>query len=179
MKLVVDGFPNGGMIPEALTCDGDGFAPAVEWSGEPRGTESFALVVEDPDAPGGTWYHWLLWDIPAHIRSLPPNFQATGSICHGTNDFHRLGYGGPCPPEGHSAHRYVFRLFALDCASLHLASGANYKNLHKVLRSHVLAEVQYLGRYERKRPRVGQSREHLGEVTQAGASTPVTRPPVR
>jgi Raf kinase inhibitor-like YbhB/YbcL family protein len=107
------------------------------------------LIVDDPDAPGGTWNHWLLWDIPADIHSLP---EGSGHASHGksgANDFGRRGYGGPCPPKGRGSHRYFFRLFALDTATLGLPQGAKRPVLDKALRKHAIAETAYMGRYER------------------------------
>jgi len=148
-KVTVDSFPNGATIPSRFTCDGDETSPALHWAGEPSGTKSFALIMDDPDAPGGTWNHWLLWDIPPNIHSLPEGNEHSTLGRAGTNDFSRRGYGGPCPPKGRGPHRYFFRMFALDTATLGLAEGARRSALEQALRKHALAETSFLGRYER------------------------------
>ena len=149
-ELRIGAFAQGALIPKRHTCDGEDLSPKLEWSGEPVATKSFALIVDDPDAPVGTWNHWLLWDLPASLRALPEKFRPGDTGVSGANDFGRAGYGGPCPPRGHGAHRYFFKLHALDVGSLKLAAGAKRDALDKALRGHVLAEAQYMGRYERK-----------------------------
>jgi hypothetical protein len=148
----VDGgaFAEGDVIPKLYTCEGADVSPSLEWSGEPRDTRSFALVADDPDAPAGTWSHWLLWDIPVSVRSLAQGFKPGQLGESGTNDFGKPGYNGPCPPRGHGPHRYFFKLHALDVESLDLRAGAKRANLDRALRGHVLAQAQYMGRYERK-----------------------------
>ncbi|MCC7176437.1 MAG: YbhB/YbcL family Raf kinase inhibitor-like protein [Bryobacterales bacterium] len=149
-RLTTPAFAEGAPIPRLHTCEGAGLSPALEWSGEPPGTRSFVLIVDDPDAPGGVWNHWLLWDIPAAVHSLPQGFGAGQAGESGTNDFGRLGYGGPCPPKGHGPHRYYFRLHALDLASLGLQRGAGRAALDRALKGHVLGATACMGRYERK-----------------------------
>lgn len=149
-KLAISAFPEGGTIPKLHTCDGADLSPPLEWSGEPAGTQSFALIVDDPDAPVGTWNHWLQYDIPAGTRELPQGVDHRKLGRSGTNDFGRLGYGGPCPPKGHGPHRYFFKLYALDVARLDMAAGVKRSGLDRALKGHVLAEAQYMGRYERK-----------------------------
>jgi Raf kinase inhibitor-like YbhB/YbcL family protein len=122
----------------------------MSWSGAPEGTKSFALIVDDPDAPVGTWNHWLLYDIPASKTSLAEGIGPAEVGRSGDNDFGRPGYGGPCPPRGHGPHRYFFKLFAVDVATLGLAAGAKRAELDRAMRGHVLGEAQYMGRYERK-----------------------------
>jgi hypothetical protein len=146
----VQGFGNGELIPRRHTCEGDDLSPMVEWSGEPEGTQSFALILDDPDAPAGTWNHWLLWDVPAHVHSIAENFQPGGVGASGRNDFGRLGYGGPCPPKGHGVHRYNFTVYAVDRPVLGLPVGAKRKELDRALAGRVLAQAQYMGRYERR-----------------------------
>ncbi len=150
MKLVIPAFAEGAMIPKLHTCDGADLSPALEWSGEPPGTRSFALIVDDPDAPVGIWNHWLLWDIPAGVHSIAQGFKPGQLGVSGTNDFGKLGYGGPCPPRGHGSHRYFFKLYALDVDSLKLAAGGRREQLDRAMKGHVLAEAQYMGRYERR-----------------------------
>ncbi|MGC8792344.1 MAG: YbhB/YbcL family Raf kinase inhibitor-like protein [Bryobacteraceae bacterium] len=150
MKLVISAFAQGAMIPKLHTCDGADLSPALEWSGEPPATKSFALIVDDPDAPVGIWNHWLLWDIPAVVHAIAQGFKPGQMGVSGTNDFGKRGYGGPCPPRGHGPHRYFFRLSALDVESLKLPEGSRRAELDRALKGHVLAEAQYMGRYERR-----------------------------
>lgn len=150
MKLIIPAFSDGGQIPQLHTCEGADVSPSLEWSGEPGGTQSFALIVDDPDAPAGTWNHWLLWDIPAATRALAQGWKPGQPGLSGTNDFGKRGYGGPCPPKGHGPHRYFFKLYALDAPTLKLADGAKRGELDRGIRNHVLAEAQYMGRYERR-----------------------------
>lgn len=146
-ELKMDGFADGGSIPKRFTCDGNNVSPRLDWAGEPSGTKSFALIMDDPDAPGGTWTHWLLWDLPANVHSLAEGGHSVGNA--GTNDFGRPGFGGPCPPRGKGPHHYFFRLYALDAASLRLGAGAKRPALVRALQQHILAEAQYTGRYGR------------------------------
>jgi len=148
-KVRVEGFAEGAVIPRRLTCDGADVSPPLNWEGEPEATKSFALIADDPDAPGCTWNHWLLWDIPASVHSLHEG-TGEGSVGKsGTNDFGKSGYGGPCPPRPKGPHRYFFRLFALDIESLGLPSRTKRHALEKALRKHAIAEIAYMGRYER------------------------------
>ncbi len=148
-KLQVEGFREGDFIPKRHTCEGEDLSPAMRWSDPPVTTKGFALIVDDPDAPAGVWNHWLLWDIPADLLSLEAAWRKGAAGVSGTNDFGRLGYGGPCPPKGHGPHRYYFRLYALDAETLGLAEGARRGALDAALQGHILAEAQYMGRYER------------------------------
>lgn len=149
-KLLSSAFPEGGTIPQLHTCEGADLSPALEWSGAPANAKSFVLIMDDPDAPAGTWNHWLLWDIPASAHSLPQGFKPGQTGESGTNDFGKPGYGGPCPPKGHGPHRYFFKLYALDTESLGLRAGAKRADLDRALRNHIVAEAQYMGRYERR-----------------------------
>lgn len=150
LRLTIRAFPEGGTIPKLHTCEGADLSPALEWEGEPPETKSFALIVDDPDAPVGVWNHWLLYDIPASVHALPQGYKPGSAGQSGTNDFGRLGYGGPCPPKGHGPHRYFFKLFAVDVPSLGVSAGAKRSALDNALKGHVLAEAQYMGRYERR-----------------------------
>ena len=145
----VEGFPAGGTIPRDLTCDGANHSPALSWSGQPAGTRSFALIVDDPDAPAGTWNHWLIWNIPGGASGLKEGAPLDSQIRSGKNDFGKLRYGGPCPPRGHGPHRYFFRLFATDVEDLGLSAGAGRAELDRALASHILDAAEYMGRYER------------------------------
>jgi len=148
-RLSTPAFAEGGPIPELHTCEGANLSPALEWSGEPPAALSFALVMEDPDAPGGIWTHWLLAGIPLAVHSLPQGFKPGSLGVSGVNDFGRPGYGGPCPPRGHGPHRYFFRLMALDITSLGVKPGVRRRDFDNALRGHVLAEAVLMGRYER------------------------------
>jgi Raf kinase inhibitor-like YbhB/YbcL family protein len=143
-------FAVGGEIPKKYTCDGQDFSPALSWSGAPEGTKSFALIVDDPDAPVGTWNHWLIWNIPATSRQLGEAVAKTKEVDgarQGQNDFRKIGYNGPCPPPG-KPHRYYFKLFALD-GELTLSPGADRKQLDAAIKGHVLAQTELMGRYGR------------------------------
>ena len=151
LKVTSPAFADSGMIPAVHTCDGEDRSPALAWSGAPRGTASFALICDDPDAPAGTWVHWVLFNIPADSTGLPEGLSEDGSrklgARVGKNSWKRLGYGGPCPPGG--THRYYFKLYALD-ARLALAEGADKKALEKAMTGHLLGEGQLMGRYQRR-----------------------------
>ena len=150
LRLIVSAFAEGAGIPKLHTGEGADLSPALEWSGEPEGTRSFALIVDDPDAPAGTWNHWLVWDIPASAHNLPQGFSPGQTGMSGKNDFGRLGYGGPMPPKGHGPHRYYFKLHAVDVPSLGLPAGTTRRDLDRSLRGHILAEAHCMGRYERR-----------------------------
>jgi Raf kinase inhibitor-like YbhB/YbcL family protein len=148
-RLFSNAFPEGGWIPALHTCQGADVSPALEWSGAPAEARSFALVVEDPDAPAGTWTHWLLYDIPPKVHQLAQGLKAGALGLSGVNDFGKPGYGGPCPPKGHGPHRYFFRLFALDVHTLGLPPRVKRPELLEAMDSHILAETQTVGRFER------------------------------
>lgn len=144
-------FSDGGQIPRMHSCDGANLSPALSWKDAPAGTKSLALIVDDPDAPGGTWTHWIIWNIPGQATALPQGVPATAVLDNGArqgkNDFGSIGYGGPCPPPG-KAHRYYFKLFALD-TRLDLKAGASRSELDRAGRSHVLAQTKLMGTYKR------------------------------
>ena len=150
-ELTSSVFAQGEPIPVKYTCDGEDVSPPLEWGDPPQGTESFALVNDDPDAPVGTWDHWILYNLPPEARSLPEAVPSDAELPdgsqHGQNSWRRLGYGGPCPPSG--THRYFFTLYALD-TSLDLASNANKKQLLQAMEGHVLAQAELMGVYSRK-----------------------------
>jgi Raf kinase inhibitor-like YbhB/YbcL family protein len=150
IRLNTGAFAEGGEIPKLHTCDGGDLSPSLEWTGEPDGAQSFALIMDDPDAPAGTWNHWLLYDLPASVRVLPQGYRPGALGVSGTNDFGKTGYGGPCPPRGHGSHRYFFRLYAVDVPSLGLKAGVKRAELDQALKGHILAETGYMGRYERR-----------------------------
>ena len=149
-KLFSNAFTEGGWIPTLHSCQGADVSPSLEWSGEPAETRSFALVVDDPDAPAGTWTHWLLYDLPAKIHNLAQGCKPGDLGLSGSNDFGKLGYGGPCPPKGHGPHRYYFKLHALDVHTLGIPAGVKAAELAQALKGHVLAEARYMGRFERR-----------------------------
>ena len=150
IKITSTVFSEGSMIPKGYTCDGEDVSPPLAWTGIPEGTKSLALICDDPDAPVGTWVHWVLFNMPANIKELPANIPPEKIIengaKHGKNDFRKLGYGGPCPPGG--THRYYFKLYALD-TEINLESGINKAQLLKAMEGHILAEGQLMGRYKR------------------------------
>ena len=150
LRLNTSAFPEGGVIPKLHTCDGADLSPALEWAGEPAGTQSFTLIMDDPDAPAGTWNHWLLYDLSPSIRVLAQGYRPGALGVSGTNDFGKPGYGGPCPPKGDGPHRYFFKLYAVGVPSLGLKPGAKRADLDRALKGHVLAEAAYMGRYERR-----------------------------
>jgi len=147
-------FGEGAAIPAKYTCDGVDVSPPLSWSGAPAGTRGFALIVDDPDAPAATWVHWVLYNLPAAVSELPENIAKVesldlGGARQGRNDFRRPGYGGPCPPSG-PAHRYFFKLHALD-APLTLKAGAQKKDVEAAMEGHVLATAQLMGTYARQK----------------------------
>ena len=151
MKLTSTAFEEGGMIPAEYTCDGQNISPPLAWSGVPDGAKTLALIADDPDAPRGTWVHWVVYQIPPTEKGLPENVPARPTLDNGarqgTNDFKKTAYGGPCPPSG--THRYFFKLYALD-ADLNLPPGATKDQLLKAMDTHTLAEGQLMGRYKRQ-----------------------------
>ena len=150
LKLTSASFSEGAMIPKQYTCDGKDISPPLAWSGVPPSAVTLALIADDPDAPTGVWVHWVLFNIPLSTQNLPENVPARKALPdgakQGTNDFGRIGYGGPCPPGG--THRYFFKLYALD-AELKLDAGASKAQLLKAMEGHILAQGQLMGRFKR------------------------------
>jgi Raf kinase inhibitor-like YbhB/YbcL family protein len=155
MKLASPNFENQQSIAKRFTCDGEDISPALEWSGVPEGTKSFALIVDDPDAPDPanprmTWVHWVLYNIPATVISLPEgvkNKDLPSGTLQGLNDWEKTGYGGPCPPIG--KHRYFHKLYALDIALPDLKRPTKVK-LEKAMEGHILSKAELIGLYQRK-----------------------------
>ena len=145
MRLTSSAFADGATIPKRYTADGDDVSPPLTWTEPPAGTSSFALLCEDPDAPNGTFVHWVVWDIPADRRELRE--AANGSLREGENSFGGKGYGGPSPPRG-KPHRYVFRLLALDNRPA-LGEGASALELARALEGHILGDAALIGMYGR------------------------------
>ena len=137
--------------PKKFTCDGPDVSPKLSWNDPPAKTESFALIMDDPDAPAGTWVHWVLYDVPADARGLPERVpkqeQLASGARQGRNDFGKIGYGGPCPPPG-KPHRYFFKLYALD-TKLNLKPGVTKSDLERTMKSHILTQAELIGRYGR------------------------------
>ncbi len=152
-QLESPAFPAEGTIPRQYTCDGADLSPPLRWHNVPAGTTSFALIVDDPDAPGGTFTHWLLWGLSPDRRDLPEGLPSTGKIedlddaTQGTNDFGRTGYGGPCPPPG-PAHRYQFQLYALDTA-IAIEPASSKSALLQAMEGHIVEKTVMTGRYSR------------------------------
>lgn len=143
-------FHEGDMIPQKYSCDGADISPPVAWEGTPANAKSLALISDDPDAPMGTWVHWVIYNIPPSVKGLPENVPPTKTLENGaqqgTNDFRKIGYGGPCPPRG--IHRYYFKLYALDKV-LEGGPGMTKAQLLKAMEGHILAQGQLMGRYKR------------------------------
>jgi Raf kinase inhibitor-like YbhB/YbcL family protein len=151
IKITSTAFGDGGMIPPKYTCDGEDISPPLQWEGVPEATQSIALISDDPDAPVGTWVHWVIFGLPADTTELPVNVPPdeilTSGAKQGKSDFGRIGYGGPCPPSG--THRYFFKIYALD-AELDLPPGATKSQLLQAMEGHILAEGQLIGKYQRQ-----------------------------
>jgi hypothetical protein len=150
ITITSSAFTEGALIPKKYTCDAEDISPDLRWSGVPSGAKSVALICDDPDAPVGTWVHWVLFNLPADTTALPAGIPAEAVLKngarHGKNDFRKLGYGGPCPPGG--THRYFFKIYALD-AVLTLESGSTKAQLLDAMKGHILAEGQLMGKYKR------------------------------
>lgn len=149
-QLTSRAFKEGEMIPPHYTADGEDVSPPLEWKDPPDGTKSFTLICDDPDAPGGTFTHWVMYNIPPSVvlfpEAFPPLKSLQNGIRQGTNDFGSIGYGGPAPPSG--VHRYYFKLYALS-AVLEMGDGAKKAQVEKILQRRVLGEAQLMGKYQR------------------------------
>ncbi len=153
-KLQSAAFKDGENIPVKYTCKGEDISPALSWEGAPEGTRSFALICDDPDAPMGTWVHWIIYNIPSRRNNLPENVTKdrevlTGElegVVQGVNSWRRLGYGGPCPPPG-PPHRYFFKLYALDTTIT--TPGLDKDALLRAMQGHILGEAQIMGKFQR------------------------------
>ena len=153
MELSIESsaFQEGGMIPSKYTCDGINVSPPLKWSEPPEETKSLVLISDDPDAPMGTWVHWVVYNIPPSLKEFSENIPSSevldNSTIQGTTDFGRIGYGGPCPPSG--THRYFFKIYALD-DKLNISPGATKQQVVDAMKGHVIAEGQLMGRYKRQ-----------------------------
>ena len=145
-KLSSPAFEDSGLIPQKFTCQGGNVSPELTWSAAPANTKSFALMMDDPDAPGGTFTHWVLFDIPADQKQLAEGAGLIG--VSGNNGLSQIGYMGPCPPGG--LHRYYFRLYALDVPSLNLKAGASRSAVETAMKNHVMGIADTMGRYEQQ-----------------------------
>jgi Raf kinase inhibitor-like YbhB/YbcL family protein len=142
-------FENSGLIPEKFSCDGADISPELTWTEPPPGTKALGLIVDDPDAPGGTFVHWVLYDLPPNTGRLAEGLAKTRQLANGArqgrNDFGKIGYSGPCPPKG-ASHRYIFKLYALD-AKVNLKAGVSKSGLERAMKGHILAQAEISGRY--------------------------------
>jgi len=149
--LASTGFGDGDFIPKKFTCDGADVSPALSWTSPPQNTKALALIADDPDAPAGTWTHWVLFDLPENARALPENLAKIPELPDGSrqgkNDFGKVGFNGPCPPPG-KPHRYFFKLYALD-GKLGLAAGSGKQEVENAIKAHTLAQAQLVGKYRR------------------------------
>lgn len=150
IKLTSAAFKDGQPIPRQYTCDGVNVSPPLEWNGVPKNAKAIAIIADDPDAPGGTWVHWVAYDLPAEniglVENLPADEQLKAGGFQGTNDFGKIGYGGPCPPSG--THRYFFKIYALG-NFLSLKVGATKAQVEKAMEGHIVAQGQLMGTYAR------------------------------
>lgn len=153
LEMKSPAFKEGGKIPRQYSCEGSDISPALEWSVPPRGTQALALICDDPDAPGGTWVHWVVWNLPVNTLALQEAVPATPKLPNGAmqglNDFRKVGWNGPCPPPG-KPHRYVFKLYALD-KKLDLPASTTKEKLVKEMHGHVLAQAELIGTYQRSK----------------------------
>lgn len=145
LHVTSSAFSEGQPIPEKYSCDGRNLSPPLKWSGAPEKTKSLAIIADDPDAPSGTFTHWVLYDLPAKTSELKEGSSGAGK--EGVNSFKKMGYGGPCPPPN-GAHRYVFHVYALDIDSVGKA-GLSKQGVSAAMKGHVLAEGQLIGKYKR------------------------------
>lgn len=153
IQITSAAFHEGEVIPEQYTCDGDNVSPPLRWGRLPKDSQSLALICEDPDAPSGTFVHWLIFNLPPIVSDLPEALPATETLeetgaIQGRNDFNNIGYDGPCPPPSNS-HRYFFRLYALD-TKLQLRAGATKREFERAIEGRILAEGHLMGTYQRE-----------------------------
>lgn len=151
MNIESSSFAQGHPIPQKCTCEGGDASPQVHWSNAPQGTKTFALIVDDPDAPAGIWVHWVIYNIPAGTHELPVGMgkgTTTSAGTQGLNDFRKIGYGGPCPPSG-KPHRYFFKLYALD-TDLPVKPRGTKKDVEAAMQGHILANAVLIGTYQRR-----------------------------
>jgi len=152
INLTSSSFNNGELIPSKYTCDGKNISPSLSWDKPADSIKRFAIIVEDPDSPGGTFVHWVVYNIPSNIKNLPdditPIKNIPDEVLLGTNSFGHIGYGGPCPPSG--THRYIFRIYGLSNV-VHLEAGAEKGELMRAMQKHIIAEGELMGKYSRQK----------------------------
>ena len=152
MQITSSAFTEGSMIPAKYTCDGQDISPPLEWENAPTVTKSFAIISDDPDAPVGTWVHWVVYNIPSNIMKLDENVKPEkefeNGMRQGNNSWPKIGYGGPCPPSG--THRYYFKLYALNTI-LNIEPGATKEQVLQAMKGHIIKEAQLMGKYKRQR----------------------------
>ena len=150
MQVTSTAFKDGQPIPRQYTCDGVNISPPLEWNGTPKSARTIAIIADDPDAPSGTWVHWVVYNLPAEniglVENLPPTEDVKAGGFQGKNDFQKIGYGGPCPPSG--THRDFFKVDALDI-ELPLKGGATKAEVEKAMQGHIVAQTQLMGTYQR------------------------------
>ncbi|MDD5169886.1 MAG: YbhB/YbcL family Raf kinase inhibitor-like protein [Syntrophales bacterium] len=153
MEITSSAFADGRSIPKKYACEGEDISPPLAWRNLPSRAKSLALIVDDPDAPGGMWVHWVVYNIPSSVKQLDehmkPERETDIGIRQGANDWGRIGYGGPCPPSG--THRYYFKLYALD-VMLDLKPGASKSLLMNTMKNHIVEEARLIGNYKRMKP---------------------------
>ncbi|MDP2940070.1 MAG: YbhB/YbcL family Raf kinase inhibitor-like protein [Candidatus Omnitrophota bacterium] len=151
LKINSSAFEDMAEIPKLYTCQGKDISPSLKWSGQPENTKSFALICDDPDAPMGTWVHWVIFNIPPEVSELPEGVKRSAKLedgsVQGMTDFGRVGYGGPCPPPG-KYHRYFLKLYALD-TTINLDSNATKEDLLQAMEGHILEKAELVGRFKR------------------------------
>ncbi len=149
-EVISTAFKEGQPIPRQYTCDGVNVSPPLEWNGTPKSAKTIAIIADDPDAPSGTFVHWVVFNLPAEnigmVENLPLTEELKAGGFQGTNDFTRIGYGGPCPPSG--THRYFFKVYALD-GELPLKAGATKADVEKAMQGHIVGQTQLMGTYKR------------------------------
>jgi Raf kinase inhibitor-like YbhB/YbcL family protein len=149
-RLTSTAFKDGEPVPRQYTCSGVNVSPPLEWPGVHKTAKTLAIIADDPDAPAGTWVHWVVYNLPADtmgiVENLPQDENLKGGGFQGKNDFEKIGYGGPCPPSG--THRYFFKIYALD-GELPLKAGATKTDVEKAMEGHILAQTQLMGTYKK------------------------------
>ena len=150
LRLISSAFQEGQPIPSQYTCKGVNVSPPLEWGSGPKTAKTITIIADDPDAPGGTWVHWVLYNLPSDniglVENLPPTEDLKAGGFQGKNDFGKIGYGGPCPPSG--THRYVFKVYAVD-TGLDLKAGATKAEVEKAMEGHVVGQTQLVGTYKK------------------------------
>ena len=154
IKLYSSAFKEGNFIPDKFSCEGTNISPQLHWRDASKNVRSFAIIVDDPDAPSGDFVHWVIYNIPGNLNELPedvtPSRNIPDEVMLGTNGFGRISYGGPCPPPG-KPHRYFFKIYALDTVLRHLEFGATKQQLLSAMNGHIIAEGHLMGKYQRSK----------------------------